>query len=90
MSRPRHVEEAWDGDHDRDPDNDELALYEDEDDDLCIPCPFCGHDILEDSERCPHCERYLSREDFPTPRKPIWIWLGVVACLYVVYRWIFW
>ena len=36
-----------------------------------------------------HCERYLSKEDAPLERKPLWIWVGVIACLYVVYRWIF-
>jgi hypothetical protein len=62
----------------------------DDDDDLCIPCPHCGERILEESERCPYCEHYLSKEDAPPAHKPWWIWLGVVACLYVVYHWIFW
>ena len=84
------VEEDWDGDHDPDLGNDELGLYGEEDDDLCIPCPYCGRPILEESERCPYCEHYLSKEEVTPARKPIWIWLGVVACLYVVYRWIFW
>ena len=53
-------------------------------------CPHCGRRILEESERCPHCEKYLSREDAPYVRKPLWIWVGVIACLYVVYRWIVW
>jgi hypothetical protein len=88
MPRWTRADEDWDDDHD--PDDDELALYGEEDDDLCIPCPHCGESILEDSERCPHCERYLSKEDVAPTRKPIWIWVGVIACLYVVYRWIFW
>jgi hypothetical protein len=69
---------------------DEDEDYDDsDDDDLCIPCPFCGERILEESERCPSCERYLSKEDAAAASKPWWIWLGVVACLYIVYRWIF-
>jgi hypothetical protein len=76
-------------DDDADHFDDDCALG-DEDDDLCMPCPHCGHKILEESERCPHCERYLSREDTPPARKPLWIWVGVIACLYVVYRWIVW
>ena len=82
-----------DVEHDYDPDEVDDGDYdsdEDDDDDLCIPCPFCGRRILEESERCPHCEHYLSKEDAPHERKPWWIWLGVIACLYVVYRWIMW
>jgi hypothetical protein len=81
--------EDWD-DSDNPDDQDEDVDYSEDDDDLCFPCPHCGRRILEESERCPHCERYLSREDAPPTRKPLWIWVGVVACLYVVYRWIVW
>ncbi len=84
---PRWTGVEYEGDGEDDPDLEEGYL---DDDDLCIPCPHCGREILEESERCPYCERYLSREDAPPGRKPIWIWLGVIACLYVVYRWIFW
>ena len=78
--------------HERDNDEDDDDLpysEEDDDDDLCIPCPHCGERILEESERCPYCERYLSKEDAPRVRKPLWIWVGVIVCLYVVYRWVF-
>jgi hypothetical protein len=84
MPRWTSAQDEWD-----DPDEQE-EYSEDEDDDLCIPCPFCGRRILEESERCPYCEKYLSKEDAPYVRKPWWIWLGVIACLYVVYRWVFW
>jgi hypothetical protein len=60
---------------------------DDWDDEPTIPCPHCGREILEDAERCPCCERYLSEEDAPRPRKPWWIIVGVVACLCVVYLW---
>ena len=53
-----------------------------------IPCPYCRRPIHEDSQRCPHCEHYISEEDAPPSRKPWWILLGVAACLYAVYRWI--
>jgi hypothetical protein len=53
-----------------------------------IDCPYCGKDILETTPRCPHCERYISEEDF-RPRKKSWlIIVGAGLCLYVVYRWI--
>jgi hypothetical protein len=84
------LEKEWDDDDDSNDPEDGFDGSEDDDDDLCIPCPHCGRQILEESERCPYCERYLSREDAPPARKPLWIWVGVLACLYVVYRWMFW
>lgn len=51
-------------------------------------CPYCRREIYEDAERCPYCENYISDDDAPPPRKPWWIIVGALACLYVVYRWI--
>jgi hypothetical protein len=90
MPQRTRLNDEWEGEPDPDQEPEDLELEQDEDDDLCSPCPHCGREILEESERCPHCEHYLSREDAPPARKPIWILLGVVACLYVVYRWIVW
>ena len=53
-----------------------------------IPCPYCRRLIYHDSPRCPHCENYLTDEEAAPTRKPWWIVLGVVLCLYLVYRWI--
>ncbi len=64
--------------------------WPDDDDEPTIPCPHCRREILEDAERCPYCEHYLSREDAPPGRKPWWVVVGVIACLYVVYRWNVW
>lgn len=80
LHRDDAEEEEWDDDPDAD---------EGEDEEDTIPCPYCRRDIHEDAQRCPYCESYISREDAPPGRKPWWIILGVVACLYVVYRWIF-
>lgn len=74
----------WDDSDDWDDDE-----PDDQDDDGLAPCPYCGREILEDSERCPHCESYISREDAPHRRKPWWLILGVIAGLYAVYRWTF-
>jgi hypothetical protein len=63
---------------------------EDDNDEPTIPCPHCRREVLEDAERCPYCEHYLSREDAPPQRKPWWVVVGVIACLYVVYRWNVW
>ena len=85
-------DDEWDGGSDADAGSGELDVSADpdEDDVLCIPCPYCKREILEESERCPYCEHYLSREDAPAPRKPLWFIIGLIACFYVVYRWIFW
>ena len=83
MPRLINHDDEWDDDSDDD--------YPDfGDDEPMIPCPYCGIDIHDESERCPHCERYISNEDAPTVRKPWWIIVGVVLCLYVVYRWNVW
>jgi hypothetical protein len=76
-------------------DDDPGMVYDPEDEDWpddwdeepTIPCPYCRRDVLEDAERCPYCEHYLSKEDAPRERKPWWIIVGVVACLCVVYLW---
>jgi hypothetical protein len=80
----RIVDDDWDEDDDdwRDSLDDD-----DSDDDSTTPCPHCHRTIPEDLLRCPYCENYLSAEDAPPARKPWWIIFGVVACLYIVYRW---
>jgi hypothetical protein len=63
--------------------------YPDEhEDEPTVTCPYCRREIHEDAQRCPHCEQYISDLDAPTARKPWWIVVGVVVCLYVVFRWI--
>ena len=63
---------------------------DEDDDEVTVPCPYCRRQIHDDSVRCPYCEHYVSEEDAPPARKPWWIILGVVACLYVVYQWNAW
>jgi hypothetical protein len=58
-----------------------------DDEDSTVPCPYCHRPIPEDVLRCPYCENYISDEDAPPARKPLWIIIGVLACLYIVYRW---
>lgn len=67
---------------------DEEDHEDDEEMEPTIPCPYCRREIHEDSQQCPHCGNYLSQEDAPLTRKPWWLILGVLACLYAVYRWI--
>jgi hypothetical protein len=85
----RHM--RHDSTHD-DSDDDDLSWAEqakDEDDDYTIPCPWCKRPIHEDAEQCPYCERYISEEDALPQRKPWWIIVGVLICLYLVYHWMF-
>lgn len=70
---PRHIDDDADWDSDSEP---------------TIACPYCHEQIHEDSQRCPYCEQYISEEDSPPGRKSWWLVLGVIVCLYVVYRWI--
>lgn len=50
------------------------------DEEPTVPCPYCRREMLEDSPRCPHCERYISEEDH-SPRKPMWVIATALACL---------
>jgi len=66
----------------------ETALSFDDDEESTIPCPYCKREIHEDTPRCPYCENFISREDVPRSRKPWWMFLGLVLCLYAIYRWL--
>ncbi len=68
--------------------DDDDAEWDSEDDSMeTVPCPYCRRQVPEDAPRCPYCHRYISDEDAPPERKPWWVILGVIACLYAVYRW---
>ncbi len=78
--------DAWD---DESADGDDGGnAYDDDSDELTVPCPWCKAQIHEDAEQCPSCGMYLSAEDAPPQPKPLWIVIGVGLCLYAVYRWI--
>ena len=83
-----------DSDDERDDEDEEWELEgvdtsEDwDDDEPTVACPFCRRQIHEDSEQCPYCENYLTRDDFANARKPWWMLAFVALCLYIVYLWI--
>jgi DNA-directed RNA polymerase subunit RPC12/RpoP len=84
MSR-RTMDDEWDDD-----DADWRDSIDDDDSDSegsTVPCPHCNRPIPEDVLRCPYCGNYISDEDAPPARKPWWIIVGVLACLYIIYRW---
>jgi predicted nucleic acid-binding Zn ribbon protein len=58
-------------------------------DDETIPCPYCGASIHDESVQCPRCGNYLSEEDRPHRRKPLWLVLAAIACLLAALLWIF-
>lgn len=58
-----------------------------EDDDGTAPCSHCGKDKYEESERCPYCGNYDSREDSPS-RPPLWIVVTAILCLLVAGMWV--
>lgn len=61
---------------------------EDSDDSPTVPCPYCHREIVEDSPRCPYCEQYISEEDHPTRRQPLWVIVTAVICLGVAIWWV--
>ena len=78
--------DEWEYEYDGELDDGDGA---DEDDgEPTMPCPYCGREIHEEAARCPYCENYLTAADSPPQRKPWWLVVGVLACLYAVYRWI--
>lgn len=77
-------DEDWD-DHDADLGDDSDDL----DDEPTVLCPYCRHEILEDSPRCPYCERYISAEDHAGPGKPLWVIATALVCLAIALWWVF-
>jgi hypothetical protein len=84
MPRRTLDDEEWE---DEDEDWNEAFGDDDSDDDSTVPCPYCDRSIPEDVPRCPYCEKYISEEDAPVVRKPWWMIVGVLVCLYIIYRW---
>jgi hypothetical protein len=78
-----------DGDEpeDADWDDDETDRSDDADDEPTVPCPSCRRDILDDSPRCPYCERYISEEDLAGPSKPVWLTVTALVCLGIAIWW---
>jgi hypothetical protein len=74
----------YDVDRDYDPDDPETypaGLYVDNEPAL-IPCPHCRAEIDEESEQCPKCGMYISKEDAPSEAKsPLWVIVLALALL---------
>ena len=61
---------------------------EDIDESETVACPNCGRQVYEDAAYCPHCDHDFADPDANPQRKPLWIILGSLACMYAFYRWI--
>jgi uncharacterized paraquat-inducible protein A len=73
----------YDVERDYDPDDPETypeGLYVDNER-AVIPCPHCRAEIDEESEQCPRCGMYLSKEDAPGGKSPVWIIVMALALL---------
>ena len=89
---PRHVHrepededsDEYDAYRDYDPEDAETypqGLYDDDGPPL-VSCPYCREEIQEESEQCPRCRMYISKEDAPSASKPhVWAILMVLALL---------
>jgi len=87
----KYVEHEPDEDDDDDEFSDHNSDESEEDwpeeqNETTIPCPHCRAPILEDSPRCPNCERYLSREDAPPPRRSWFFVICLILALWAVYK----
>lgn len=91
MPRYKHNEpdeddesDDYDAYRDYDPEKRETypeGLYDDDGPPL-VPCPHCREEILEESEQCPHCGMYTSKEDAPSESKSrVWVVVMVLALL---------
>ena len=51
-----------------------------------MPCPFCGRDMYDGADVCPHCGNFVSAGDAPR-RLPLWFAAGAAACLLILLVW---
>ena len=80
-----------------DPDRSDMDDESEDEDDGNIAtdeCPHCGAEVYEFAEKCPTCDRYLSKEDAPLRSgHPKWIVVTalilLVPMLYALLKWWF-
>jgi hypothetical protein len=69
--------------------DDDVEDWDQDNEQETYPCPYCGEDVYEDAERCPNCDKYISDEDAPTTRKPLWFVVALVLALAMLLGWLF-
>lgn len=88
MSRRVATEDDWDDDSGEEWGADDTEYVPSEgDDDPTMACPHCRATIFDESEQCPECGKYLSAEDGPPTRKPLWVVVTALICLAVALLW---
>jgi hypothetical protein len=86
MPRRTAEEESWDEDWEGDDwDDDRPEQFHSDDETPTVACPHCKRDIPEDTPRCPYCENYISTEEASPVRKPVWIIIGSLLVMFIVY-----
>lgn len=75
MPRRDHSSDDWD--------EDDLpeGVYHDPESGLTRACPYCRELVPDDAQFCGRCENYISLEDSPASRKPLWIWVCLILAL---------
>ena len=79
----------WSDDDEAETDRDEGPDPSDQDDDPddnTVPCPSCRTPIYEESEFCPHCGQYVTREEQPV-KTSTWVIIGVVLAVVAAAVW---
>lgn len=65
---------------------DGLDAADDDFEDDYRSCPHCGRTMLEAADHCPGCNRWITREDLPQTRQPLWI---VIVALILLATFVF-
>lgn len=64
---------------------DDYGDYRDDDaESSTIVCPNCSQDVYEDAELCSHCGYYISDAERYPSKKPTWIVVTTIVCLFIV------
>jgi hypothetical protein len=66
---------------DEDLDDEYADVNDDDEDNVTISCPYCGAEMYDDAEQCPHCGQYISSEDAPREGKPAWLIVVILLCI---------
>jgi hypothetical protein len=64
-----------------DPDTYPAGLYVHGDERAVVPCPHCKVEIDEESEQCPKCGMFISKEDPPGGKWPLWVAIAAILLL---------
>ena len=84
-----HLDDEFEDDvaYSDDRDDPDASDMDDGDAPAMVECPYCGKQMIEEAEICPHCRNFVSSEDAPRHR-PRWLVAGVVVCVVIVVIWV--